>query len=54
VLRTFSSDRDRAVRIINSLPAAEVYQRLRNGLSHQEARRYLVKVLDARREFVSL
>jgi membrane-bound lytic murein transglycosylase C len=54
VLETFSRDRARAVQIINSLPAAEVYQRLRNGLSHQEARRYLVKVLDARREFVSL
>jgi membrane-bound lytic murein transglycosylase C len=54
VLRTFSSDRDRAVRIINSLPATEVYQRLRNGLAQQEARRYLVKVLHARREFVSL
>ncbi len=54
VLRTFSSDRGRAVRIINSMTPPQVYARLRGRLQSAEARRYLVKVLQARREFVSI
>jgi membrane-bound lytic murein transglycosylase C len=54
VLRTFSSNRDRAVGIINGMTPAQVYGLLRGRLGSAEARRYLVKVLEARREFVSI
>ncbi|GMR07843.1 MAG: membrane-bound lytic murein transglycosylase MltC [Gammaproteobacteria bacterium] len=54
VLRTFAKDRDRAIDAINRLTPAQVYQRLKNGLSRDEARRYLIKVLAARRQFVDI
>lgn len=54
VLRTFHSDRARAVETINALSPAEVYRRLREEHPRDETRRYLAKVLDARREFVKL
>lgn len=53
VLRTFSSNRDKAVDIINGLSPARVYERLRKELKHAEARRYLYKVLQARKAFVN-
>ncbi len=53
VLYMFSQDRDRAVEMINGLPAAEIYRRLREEHPRQETRRYLMKVLNARRQFVS-
>jgi membrane-bound lytic murein transglycosylase C len=54
VFYMFSQDRQRAAAIINSLSPAEVYQRLRDKHPRDETRRYLVKVLNARREFVSI
>lgn len=54
VLRTFSSSRRQAVRTINALTPAAVYRRLRTRLPSAQARRYLAKVLSARRDFVSL
>ncbi|MDH5435513.1 MAG: murein transglycosylase domain-containing protein, partial [Gammaproteobacteria bacterium] len=54
VLRTFSSNRETAVNIINSLHPAETYNRLRSGLNSQEARRYLEKVTQAQKEFVNI
>jgi membrane-bound lytic murein transglycosylase C len=54
VLRVFSSDRAQAVRTINRMTPAAVYRRLHTRLHSVQARRYLVKVLSARRDFVSL
>lgn len=54
VLRTFSSNRHQAVRTINAMTPAAVYRRLRTHLPSAQARRYLAKVLSARRDFVSL
>lgn len=54
VLRAFSSDRDQAARIINTMSAGDVYKHLRQHLQQDEARRYLYKVVSARRQFVNL
>lgn len=54
VLRVFSSDRDRAKQIINSMPPDKLYRHLRQHLKEAETRRYLAKVTEARRQFVSL
>lgn len=54
VLTTFSKDRDYAVKLINRMSPSQVYNKLRSGLAHQEARRYLLKVLDARAEFANI
>ncbi len=54
VLKAFSSDRRRAVDMINSMRPPAVYQILRAKLPRQETRRYLLKVLDARRAFVNI
>lgn len=53
VLRLFSQNRNKAVNIINSLSPEKVYQKLRHEHPRDETRRYLRKVLDARKEFVS-
>ncbi|MGD9787837.1 MAG: murein transglycosylase domain-containing protein [Sulfuricellaceae bacterium] len=53
VLATFSRDRDEALRIINRLSPAEVYQRLRTEHPRAETRRYLDKVLGARKDFIN-
>lgn len=53
VLRAFSKNKDEAVNIINSLQPPEIYQRLRAQLPYDETRRYLHKVVSARREFLS-
>ncbi|MGB0721615.1 MAG: murein transglycosylase domain-containing protein [Gammaproteobacteria bacterium] len=45
VLKTFHSDRKRAVAVINSLPPDEVRKRLQTRHPRAESRRYLVKVL---------
>jgi membrane-bound lytic murein transglycosylase C len=52
VLKTFHSDRSRAPSKINALPALEVYRTLRTRLPSSEGRRYLVKVLEAKKDFV--
>ncbi|OGI41345.1 MAG: hypothetical protein A2140_10615 [Candidatus Muproteobacteria bacterium RBG_16_62_13] len=53
VLRAFSKNKDEAVNVINSLQPPEIYQRLRAQLPYDETRRYLHKVVSARREFLS-
>ncbi|MFA5628295.1 MAG: murein transglycosylase domain-containing protein [Thiohalomonadaceae bacterium] len=54
VFNMFSKDRSKAPDAINSLPSSEVYRRLRDEHPRNETRRYLVKVLAARREFVNI
>ncbi|WP_127478288.1 murein transglycosylase domain-containing protein [Sulfurivermis fontis] len=54
VFNMFSPDRAKAPDVINALPPAEVYRRLRDEHPRDETRRYLVKVLEARREFVNI
>ena len=54
VLRAFSSDRRKAVDIINRMSASAVYKHLRSKLHYAEARRYLWKVVDARKRFATL
>lgn len=44
VLRTFSSDRKKAVDIINTLTPEQVYKKLTSSHSSQESRNYLLKV----------
>lgn len=51
VLETFSPDRGRAVQRINALRPPEVYRRLRTEHRRAETRRYLHKVLEARKLF---
>ncbi|MDO9514869.1 MAG: murein transglycosylase domain-containing protein [Syntrophales bacterium] len=53
VLRTFDPDRDRASDRINDLNPLQVFTTLRTQLSKGEARRYLVKVMDAKKRFVN-
>jgi len=53
VLRTFHADRDQAPDIINALSPGEVYSRIRNAIPKDEARRYLVKVIEAKKDFVN-
>ena len=53
VLRAFSSDRVAAVNRINSMQPPAVFDQLRRHLPYQETRRYLVKVVNFRREFLS-
>jgi membrane-bound lytic murein transglycosylase C len=52
VLRTFDPDRSRAPSRINALPPLEVYRTLQARLPSDEGRRYLVKVLEAKKDFV--
>lgn len=54
VLRIFSQNKTKAVNIINSLPPSRIYQKLRNEHPRNETRRYLNKVLNARKEFISI
>ena len=53
VLRTFDPDRERAPDRINDLDPLQVLATLRAGLPSDEARRYLVKVMDAKKQFVN-
>jgi membrane-bound lytic murein transglycosylase C len=53
VLKTFDKDRDRAAGKINAMQPAEVYERLRKNLPFAETRRYLGKVLEAKKQFVN-
>ena len=54
VLKTFHSDRTVAKQKINSTSASDVYNKLRSNLPYEETRRYLKKVVDFKKEFVSL
>ena len=51
VLKTFSSDRKKAMQKINQLSANQVYDQLINKHPSQESRRYLFKVTEAQKEF---
>ncbi len=53
VLRAFAADRGRAVKVINSLPPGGVLWRLKTRL-RPEPKRYVVKVLEARRDYARL
>ncbi|MBD5164466.1 murein transglycosylase domain-containing protein [Helicobacter sp.] len=51
VLNVFDKDRTKAVQVINSMTSAEVYRKLRTSLKYEEARNYLHKVTNAKKEF---
>lgn len=53
VLRTFDSNRQKAANEINQLPPGEVYKILRTKVPYKETRRYLGKVLEAKKHFVN-
>lgn len=53
VLRVFSSDRDRAVGIINNMSPSDVYQTLTTKHPSGESRRYLYKVNTAQKIIVA-
>ncbi len=52
VFKTFSKKRKSALYSINSKPPLEVYNRLKTRLPYVETRRYLVKVMNSKKEFV--
>lgn len=54
VLRTFHRDRNHATRTINAMTPATVYDTLRSKLPYAETKRYLGKVLEAKKLFVNL
>lgn len=53
VLRTFHKNTATANRKINSLKPMQVYEKLRKDLPYAETKRYLYKVLNAKKEFVN-
>lgn len=54
VLKTFSSNRQKAKNIINSKSAMEVYNTLKLKLPYEETRNYLKKVVNNKKEFVNI
>ena len=54
VLKVFSRNRTEAVNAINRSSSSTVYKKLRAGLPYQETRDYLKKVVDYRKQFVSI
>ena len=53
VLRAFDKDKDKAEKRINGLSPDTVYATLRAKAPHAETRRYLGKVLEAKKQFVN-
>jgi len=53
VLRTFDKNRNRAPDKINQMAPLEVYQALKANLPYHETRRYLTKVMSAKKDFVN-
>lgn len=53
VLRTFDKDRNRAPKKINAAAPHQVYATLRERLPSAEGRRYLLKVINAKKDFVN-
>ncbi|WP_245892583.1 murein transglycosylase domain-containing protein [Helicobacter valdiviensis] len=51
VLSVFHKDRKKAVEIINQMSSQDVYRKLRTSLKYEEARNYLHKVSNAKKEF---
>jgi membrane-bound lytic murein transglycosylase C len=54
VLKTFNKDRSRAKKVINTLTPNVVYTKLRKHLPYDETRRYLRKVVIAKKDFVHI
>jgi len=53
VLKTFDKNRDKAPDKINRLTPLEVYKTLKTDLPYSETRRYLTKVMSAKKAFVN-
>lgn len=53
VLKTFNKNKSTAFSKINAMTPDQVYSKLRAELPYQETRRYLYKVLNAKKEFVN-
>jgi membrane-bound lytic murein transglycosylase C len=53
LLRTFSQNRDKAFRRVNAMDPLKVYRTLRSSLPYEETRRYLYKVMRAKKQFVN-
>lgn len=53
VLRTFNRDKNKAANAINASGPGVVYETLRKDLPYQETRRYLAKVIEAKKHFVN-
>ncbi|WP_419788250.1 membrane-bound lytic murein transglycosylase MltC [Pseudodesulfovibrio sp.] len=53
VLRTFDGNKDRAKKRINAMSTGDVYRKLKSGLPRSETRRYLDKVIEAKKHFVN-
>lgn len=51
VFRTFSRNRNDAAQRINSMSPSQVYAKLKSDLPYAETRRYIQKVLSAKKEF---
>jgi membrane-bound lytic murein transglycosylase C len=53
VMKAFSKDRTAALNAVNGMQPPAVYERLRTSLPYEETRQYVVKVVQARKQFVS-
>jgi membrane-bound lytic murein transglycosylase C len=53
VMKAFAKDRATALNTVNGMQPPAVYDRLRAQLPYQETRQYVVKVVQARKQFVS-
>ncbi len=53
VFRTFDKDRKKAAQTINRLSPGKVYSTLRTDTPYAETRRYLGKVLEAKKQFIN-
>lgn len=51
VLRTFHTDKMEAVKIINTLTPDDVLRRLTQDMQSEQGKRYVIKVLDAKKNF---
>jgi len=51
VLRTFHDDKTEAMKVINTLPVDEVLRRLIFSMNSEQGRRYVLKVLDAKKAY---
>lgn len=54
VLKTFSKDRENAKNIINSKNPLDIYKTLIKELPYEETRRYLQKVIEFKKDYISI
>lgn len=54
VLRTFSQNRNEAFNIINEMSPTQVYNKLKNSLPYDETRRYIIKVMENKKDFINI